>query len=457
MDRTAVIICNYNKKEYVIKCVKSLKKQTVKSFDIYIVDNASTDGSPEEILSAFGKEVTLLCNENNLGGSGGFDTGLRYVQNKGYEYFFLLDNDVILDEYCMERLCNDMEQNPDIGIMGAKILKMDYPDIIQEFGPMINYETVTFELCYGGEKDTDALPQLKDCDYVPACALIVRKKVIEEIGILPETNFIYYDDVEWCVRCHKAGYRVVANSSARVWHKGGAAINPTTFSNYYILRNKIKFFTSHMQTEKMDVEPSEEAIRHRAELILRDVFEGIYSCKYKGNINIIKTRMDAFIDALMGKTGRADSFEIREKERVNERLEELVRAADSVLIFMNSCWEGTRRVVFQIRQYVEKLDRRIEIALVDEKYAGEKLLGLTISAEKKMQGQFGLELHMCNHIYKHTMDSLDKKWIDGWGNMVVDEKDYNARQLYDQEYEMFQVCFADRVFELMKENMGVQG
>ena len=70
--------------------------------------------------------------------------------------------------------------------------------------------------------------------------------VVEKIGCMPEENFIYYDDITWGVRCHRAGYRVVANSHATVWHKGGAAINPTTFANYYLNRNKVRFFMTYI-------------------------------------------------------------------------------------------------------------------------------------------------------------------------------------------------------------------
>lgn len=126
----AVVICNYNKKEYVLKNIESLHQQDMDGFDIYVVDNASNDGSADAVRAAYGDSVYLICNENNLGGTGGFNTGIRAVMEKDYSYILLLDNDVVLKEDALSTLYKDMEDNPDIGIMGAKILKMDYPDII---------------------------------------------------------------------------------------------------------------------------------------------------------------------------------------------------------------------------------------------------------------------------------------------------------------------------------------
>jgi len=188
--KVCVIICNYNKKEYVIKCIESVLDQNFHNIDIYVIDNASTDGSVEAIAGQYGDKVNLIVNKKNLGGSGGFNTGMKKAMEYDYEYLILLDNDVCLSNDTIEILYNNMNQNMDIGIEGCKILKMDYPDIIQEFAPMVDYKNMTLDLCHSGEKDNSNLPKLKECDYVPACALIVRTEVIKKIGVMPEDNFI---------------------------------------------------------------------------------------------------------------------------------------------------------------------------------------------------------------------------------------------------------------------------
>lgn len=454
MKEIAVVICNYNKKDYILNCIESLKKQKYNSFDIYVVDNASTDGSVEVLEKKNGTEIILLKNNRNLGGSGGFNTGLKEVLKYNYKYIILLDNDVVLDELCVEKLYETMEVNEDIGIQGCKIMKMDYPDIIQEFGPIVNYETLTFELCFGGEKEDAVCSKIRDCDYVPACAVIIRKSVINKIGLLPEENFIYYDDIEWGIKCNRAGFRVVANADAKAWHKGGAAINPTTFSNYYLLRNKIRFFMKYIKTKEDII--SEEEIVDRANKILNEVFEGIYSCNYNGYFNVVKTRMEAFLDALNGKTGKAEVFKIRKKEKIVDRLEEILVNKKSILIHMNNCFENTRRILFRIQELERKNNQHINITLLNEDVDLQqmKILGFNVLKEMpKSKVKYDLEVHICSHIYELEITKFDRIWIDGWGNVISNKKDFLSQQDYKKAFSLFKLCFEDKLIDVIRKEL----
>ena len=84
--RIGIVICNYNKEDYIVNCIKSILASTMKDFDIYVVDNASTDHSVERIREAYAGQVTLIVNQENLGGSGGFNTGLREALKQDYQY-----------------------------------------------------------------------------------------------------------------------------------------------------------------------------------------------------------------------------------------------------------------------------------------------------------------------------------------------------------------------------------
>ena len=87
-------MCNYNKREYVVRCVESLLKQSYQDRDIYVVDNASTDGSAEALKERFSKQISVIQNEENVGGSGGFDAAIQDALKKDYQYLVLCDNDV---------------------------------------------------------------------------------------------------------------------------------------------------------------------------------------------------------------------------------------------------------------------------------------------------------------------------------------------------------------------------
>ena len=84
MNKVGVFICNYNKADFVVKCVESVKGQTFRDLDILVVDNASTDDSVQKLRQRYGEEVTIIQNEENLGGSGGFGRGIRTALDMGY-------------------------------------------------------------------------------------------------------------------------------------------------------------------------------------------------------------------------------------------------------------------------------------------------------------------------------------------------------------------------------------
>ena len=86
MKKIGIVICNYNKKDYVLNCIQSVLESKNQDFDLYVADNASTDGSVEAIEKTYGDAVTVLVNPENLGGSGGFNLGIRKILEKGYEY-----------------------------------------------------------------------------------------------------------------------------------------------------------------------------------------------------------------------------------------------------------------------------------------------------------------------------------------------------------------------------------
>ena len=450
MANIGVVICNYNKKDYVIKCIESVKKQNIKELDIYVVDNASTDGSAERIHEIFGDSVNLIINKENLGGSGGFNSGIRKTLQKNYEYLVLLDNDIVLDENCIKNWYDTMCENREIGIQGCKILKMDYPDVIQEFAPVVNYETMTFELCHGGEEDSAALPDIEDCDYVPACALMVRTDVIRKIGLMPEENFIYYDDIEWGIRCHRAGYRVVANSNAKVWHKGGAGVNPTTFSTYYLNRNKVKFFMKYMQTEGGNA-ITEELIDKRADAILLDTFQGIYMCLYNHFPNIVKTKMEAFLDALEGKSGKAEPYMIRERE-INNKFEEVIGTKETILVKMNGYTENARRIIFRINIYEKEKGKKFNIIVTDDSLSEEtELLGYEIQKGSDLKFESDLTINVCKHILSDAFELTENEiFVDGWCNMAINEEDINLCRRFEDEFNNFKLYFGDRIKNIIK-------
>ena len=136
------IIVTWNKRDYVIRLLKQLKDidYPARRLGITVVDNYSTDGTIQEI-EAFYPSINLIKNRENLGGSGGFNAGMRWVleNRSACEYMWLLDNDVLVDKGALRELVAVMNSNPRAGICGSKIINVENPGEIIEVGAFINY------------------------------------------------------------------------------------------------------------------------------------------------------------------------------------------------------------------------------------------------------------------------------------------------------------------------------
>ena len=307
MSRIGIVICNYNKKDMVTDCIKAVFEQTYQDFDLYVCDNGFTDGSGDAIEAEYGSRLTLIRNSENLGGSGGFNTGLRAACKRGYDYYMCIDNDAFLDEGCVSNLLDFLEEHGDVGIAAAKIYHMERPDTVQNFGQIIDFKNYCTEVPYLGYTEDGSMPDFVYTEAVPACALMIRKEVISDIGLLPEENFLYWDDTEWCFRAREAGWKIASVGSAKALHCMGARREDvSTFPTYYAWRNWIRFFILHTP---------EEDLPNMGITFLTSVY--LVQCEgYEGDrFARAATVMAAYEDAIDGVCGKAAEGIIRDIEK----------------------------------------------------------------------------------------------------------------------------------------------
>lgn len=320
----------------IAECLNALFEQKFRDFDLYVCDNASTDDSVNVIRKIFseykkssntadesgskkdidsetsdGSEskeninsenhiiyTKLIINQANLGGSGGFDAAMRVaLEHGGYDYIMCVDNDALLDENAVGELVAFMDAHPDTGMAASKIYNLEQPDVVQNFGQRINYETFSTEPLYYGRIEDGSMPEVVYSDAVPACSLLVRKEVIDQVGLMPEENYLYWDDTEWCARARAAGYRVASVGSSAALHSMGARKEDvSTFPTYYAWRNWICFFIMHTPEEKL----TDMCISFLTEIYL------VQAAGYSGNrFRKAAAVMAAYDDAIHGVTGKA--------------------------------------------------------------------------------------------------------------------------------------------------------
>lgn len=336
MKKIGIVICNYNKKQYVLDCIQSVLESRFQDFDLYVVDNGSQDGSGKAIRETYPEQVTLICNQENLGGSGGFNTGLRVVHEKGYPYLMCVDNDVLMDENAIGNLYQFLEEHPEAGMAGAKVYHMEAPDYVQQFGQKIDFEYFCTEVNYYNAYEDGSMPEYLFTDSVAACALMVRRSIVDRIGIMPEENFLYWDDTEWCYRCNQAGYKVASVGNAVVLHAMGAkkeAVN--TFPTYYAWRNWIRFFIKYTPESEWD---------RMAETFLGSVFQEVYEGLHKGEHHKVETIMLAYDDAIHNITGKAGENRIFPLDFRSEPWERLFRDTKTICINRKEYPETAERI-----------------------------------------------------------------------------------------------------------------
>ena len=245
--KVSIVILNWNQKDLTMACLASLKKINYPNYKIIIVDNASEDNSVSAIKKIF-PEITIIKNKKNLGVAGGRNVGIRYIQQKGSDYLLLLDNDTIVDRDFLSEMIKVGENNKGSGILTGKIYFYDQQNKIWCAGGSLNLYKGNFALIGYDEVDRGQYNNIKEVDHAPGCCLLIKNKVIEEIGLLDE-NFIQYfgEDTDWCLRAKKKGYKIIYVPKSKIWHR---VIKKTSVSErYWYLkgRNIMLFMRKHAQ------------------------------------------------------------------------------------------------------------------------------------------------------------------------------------------------------------------
>lgn len=243
MDDVAIIILNWNGWKDTIECLKSLNNLNYKNYEVIVVDNGSTDNSVEKIKEYIENKpkFKLIANEKNLGFAGGNNIGIRYALNNEFEYILLLNNDTVVDENFLKPMVELLESSDDIGFVGPKTYFYDKKNLIQVAGGgYVDLTTARAYLLGYMENDSSKYNEVIELDYVSGSCILTKRDVIEEIGLLDERFFMYYEDVEWCYRGKKHGYKSFYQPEAVIWHKHGASTNKC-FELYHLNKSRILF------------------------------------------------------------------------------------------------------------------------------------------------------------------------------------------------------------------------
>lgn len=221
-----IIIPHLNRKRLLEKCLNSILNQTIKSYNIILIDNGSNDGSKEFIRKNH-PQIQIIENKENRGYAAAINQGIVLSPS---EYILFLNNDIFLEKDCLENLLECIETDKNIFAVSSKLIQYHNPDKIDDAGDEYTLLGWTKRRGYG--KSSKKYNKSEEVFSACAGAALYKRDLLEEIGDLDENFFAYLEDVDLSYRARINGYKCLYCSKALAYHVGSA----TSGSRY----NKIK-------------------------------------------------------------------------------------------------------------------------------------------------------------------------------------------------------------------------
>jgi GT2 family glycosyltransferase len=219
-SRIAIILLNWNAYFHSRNCLYSLSKVKELTFDLILVDNASTDDSFLKLKKEF-PHVQFIQATHNLGFTGGNNVGFKKALESNYEYVMLLNNDVFVDPNYLYHLINCLDFNPEVGALQPLIYHHPNRNSIWNGGGKFNRMIGKADSMQ--HHNSDNFP--REIDWISGCAFMIRMSLLNQVGLFNEKYFAYYEDVDLSFRIREAGYKLMLIPNSVIYHIGGGSSN----------------------------------------------------------------------------------------------------------------------------------------------------------------------------------------------------------------------------------------
>lgn len=244
----SIITINYKQAEVTNQLLESLQKLTWPDFEIIIVDNNSGAEDVAKINTKH-SNIRLIINSGNLGFAGGNNIGIKASRG---DYILLLNNDTEVAPGFLEPMVELFKKHNDIGAVSPKIKYFHHPDKIQYAGfTKINPFTLRMKGIGFGETDRGQYEITMKTEFAHGCAMMVPRKVIEQIGLMPEEYFLYYEEHDWSTTIKRAGYKIFYQPESVIFHKESISVKKDSpLKTYFINRNRILYMRRNFNSFK---------------------------------------------------------------------------------------------------------------------------------------------------------------------------------------------------------------
>lgn len=244
--RVLAIVLNWRQPEMTLACVQALQAMACPGLDILVVDNGSGATSTAVLEAQDGWR--LLALPQNLGFAGGNNRGLELALAEGYDHALIVNNDAFAAPDMLQQLL--VEAAPDIALLTPKILYESDPARIWFAGGRCAPRTLDLRGTGQGAPDGLRFAASRDVDYLVGTCWLVNLTAVVQVGLLDETFFMYFEDLDWSLRFRQAGYRLRLVAPARLFHRvamstGGT--DDTPLRRYYLAYSSVVFWRRYSQ------------------------------------------------------------------------------------------------------------------------------------------------------------------------------------------------------------------
>jgi GT2 family glycosyltransferase len=237
--RVGIVVLNWNGLKDTLECLESLCALDYGNFEVIVYDNGSRDGSPAVIAERFPR-VLLLAGERNLGYTGGNNRAMAAALERGAEYVWLLNNDLVLEANALKEIIAESERNPRAGLLSPTIYHYGDREELQFYKYEVDFDNFRLiprrSLQYHAPVGAGRKPALW------GTALLIRREVVQRIGYLNEGYFAYFEDMEYSIRAQRAGFECRTCVAAKVYHKDSMATGSKKAPLQVYLRARNEYF-----------------------------------------------------------------------------------------------------------------------------------------------------------------------------------------------------------------------
>ncbi len=235
----SIITVNYNQADVTCDLLKSAKNLSYAHVEIIVVDNASVENPTQKIKTVF-PEAKIILSDKNLGFAGGNNLGIQSAKG---ELLFFINNDTVLTPDILENLIAVFQKNEKAGAVSPKIYYFDEPEKIQFAGYTRMNPCTGRNVTIGQfEIDKGQHDHPRNTAYAHGAAMMVHRKVIDKVGMMPDFFFLYFEEFDWSEQIKRAGFEILYEPKAKIYHKESVTTGKLSpLKTYYETRNRILF------------------------------------------------------------------------------------------------------------------------------------------------------------------------------------------------------------------------